>query len=93
MSTTVKYEGNTIATADDSTVTLETRGTWLTDNIEITDEGGSAIMNQDKTVIPTETYQEITADEGFTGLGTVTVAEIPSNYGLITWDGSTLTVS
>lgn len=37
MSTTVTYKGNTIATADNDTVTLETAGTWVEDNITLTD--------------------------------------------------------
>ena len=49
--------------------------------------------NQDKTVTPTKLQQEITADEGYSGLGTVTVEPIPPNYGLITWNGTVITVS
>lgn len=41
---------------------------------------GSTINNQDKTVTPTELQQTITADEGYTGLGTITVNAIPSTY-------------
>lgn len=55
----------------------------------------AAVNNQDKSVIPTQSTQILTADpgHGYTGLGTVTVEPIPSNYGLITWNGSVLTVS
>ena len=42
--------------------------------------GGSTINNQDKTVTPTKSQQSITADSGYTGLGTVTVNAIPSEY-------------
>lgn len=49
--------------------------------------------NQDKTVIPTTSQQMVMADSGYTGLGTVTVDPIPSCYGLITYNGSTITVS
>ena len=48
---------------------------------------------QEKVVIPGAEEQIITADVGFGGLKSVTIAPIPNNYGLISWDGSTITVS
>lgn len=48
---------------------------------------------QDKVVEPSSSEQTITPDVGFGGLASVKVSAIPNNYGLITWNGSTLTVS
>lgn len=48
---------------------------------------------QDKTIVPGAEEQTITADIGFGGLSSVTIAPIPQNYGLITYDGTTITVS
>ena len=51
------------------------------------------VNNQNKTATPTRSEQVITADSGYTGLGTVTVNPIPPNYGLVTWNGSVLTIT
>lgn len=48
---------------------------------------------QEKVVVPGAEEQTITADVGFGGLSSVTISPIPQNYGLITYDGSTITVS
>lgn len=48
---------------------------------------------QNKSVTPTTSQQVLSADSAYDGLGTVTVGAIPSNYGLITYDGSVITVS
>lgn len=45
-----------------------------------TNSGGSTINNQNKSVSPTESSQEVTYDSGYTGLGTVTVNAISSTY-------------
>lgn len=54
---------------------------------------GSAGKMQGKEVVPSEEEQVILPDSGYAGLNEVRVAAIPSNYGLITWNGVTLTVS
>ena len=48
---------------------------------------------QDKEATPSAEEQVIFADIGADGLRSVTVRPIPSNWGLITWNGSYLTVS
>jgi len=66
MSTTVKYKGATIATVENATKTLETGGTWLEDDITLTDvtSGG---------VTPTGTKQINITQNG-------TVTEDVTNY-------------
>ena len=92
MSSTITYKGETIATASNNTKTLKTAGKYLEDDITVTDTTSSVTL-QDKAVTPTESLQTIQADTGYTGLGTVTVDAIPTNYGLITWNGSVLTIT
>lgn len=48
---------------------------------------------QEKVVVPGAEEQIITADVGFCGLSSVKVGAIPQNYGLITYDGSSIIVS
>ena len=48
---------------------------------------------EDMTATPSDTTQVIICDPGYDGIHTVTIDPIPSNYGKITWNGSTLTVS
>ena len=51
------------------------------------------IKTQAKEITPTADLQEIYADDGYAGLSKVTIRPIPQNYGLITYDGVSITVS
>lgn len=53
----------------------------------------TGITLQEKTVTPTQTTQSVEPDSGYDALLSVTVNPIPQNYGLITWNGTVLTVS
>lgn len=55
-------------------------------------EGGAPARTQSKTAVPSQETQIVSPDEGFL-LDQVTVAPIPSCYGLITYNGGILTVS
>lgn len=63
---------------------------YLKDVILNINTGNVGANNQNKTVTPTTSQQEITADQGYTGLGTVTVEAIPyeqhDDEGLVTID-------
>lgn len=55
MSTTVTYMGNTLTTVDNATKTLETAGTWLEDDITLTDvsSGGGVDLSWIAASTPT----------------------------------------
>lgn len=43
-------------------------------------QGGATINNQNKSVTPSESQQSVTYDNGYTGLGTVTVDAVSASY-------------
>lgn len=51
------------------------------------------IHAQGKTVVPSMEEQIIVPDAGYNALSKVIVEKIPQNYGLITYNGSWITVS
>ena len=55
--------------------------------------GGAPQLEDEIEVTPSAEEQRITPSLGYVGLKAVTVKPIPSNYGLITWNGSILIIS
>lgn len=68
-------------------------GVLSSDSVTMIATLSAGYILQDKEVTPTTEEQTITADAGFGGLSSVKVGAIPQNYGLITYDGSSITVS
>lgn len=83
--------GNKAITANGANIDVKNYAT-----VSVNVPTGSTINNQNKTVTPTESNQSISADSGYTGLGTVTVNAISSTYvgsGITQRNSSSLTVS
>ena len=85
MSSTVTYKGSTIATVSNTTKTLTTAGTYLEDDITITDVTASTtLQTKTKSYTPTESSQteDVTADSGYDALEkvSVSVGAISSSY-------------
>lgn len=76
MSTTVSYKGNTIATVDNNTKTLETEGKYLEADIVLTDVSQSSPTINSLIVTPT-TSQQIFNASGVDGYKPVTVNAMP----------------
>lgn len=92
----VVYGNQTLIDITDTTATASDviKGKYFYDAAGIKTLGTAAsVNNQNKSVTPTRETQIITADSDYTGLGTVTVNPIPPEYGLVTWNGSVLTIS
>lgn len=70
MSTTVSYKGQTLTTVDNETKVLETAGTWLEDDITITDTISVGGVSQDSNgyiVLADESEIMYTKDEAIEG--------------------------
>lgn len=79
MSTTVKYKGATLATVTNQTKTLLTSGTWLEDDIELTDTGSGGtsknaqVVQQNNTRIASTSYTKACGDITVSKTGTYDV--------------------
>lgn len=73
--------------SDIATLTITENGTYTASGttrgyspITVNVPTGETINNQNKSVTPSESTQTVSADSGYTGLGTVTVGAISSSY-------------
>lgn len=55
-------------------------------------QGNSKKIQETKTVSPADVLQTVEPDEGYDALARIVVKSIPSNYGHIAYDGSTIRV-
>lgn len=86
MSSTIKYKGNTIATAENNTKTLQTSGKYLEGDIEVTDVSSGGNLQAKTGITPTTASQTVTPDSGYDGLSSVQIDAMPAgSYGTPTW--------
>lgn len=76
----VVSNGALVAQSSDTVTQNNTYDTTLINSLTVNVPTGGQINNQNKSVNPTESQQSITYDNGYTGLGTVTVSAISSDY-------------
>lgn len=96
MSTTVTYKGTTLTTATNQTKVLETEGTWLEDDITITDVSAAPSLQAKSNIDPTTSSQTIYPDAHYDGLSSVQINAMPSGQAkppaTITGSNATATV-
>ena len=87
MSATIKYKGNTIATASNNTKTLLTAGKYMEANVVVTDNGGgggASLYTESVSYTPSESAiaATLTPSAGYDGFDQVNIAisAIPSSY-------------
>ena len=77
MSTTVTYKGETLTTVNNATKTLETKGTWLEDDLTLVDVSGGGSTLITKSISANGTYNA--SSDSADGYSRVTVA-VPNSY-------------
>ena len=92
---TIKYRGSIISTMSASgTKTLQTEGKYCDSDIDVEyDKPAGIAVETNKEATPSESTQIIEPSDGYDALEQVTINPIPTNYGKITWDGTTLTIT
>ena len=93
MATTVTYKGTTLTTVDNATKTLETAGTWMEDDLTLTDVSGGGGSPEDyaKGLEPSGdivlTGNDPLVSYGIAGRSRITSIKIPTATRLNQWEG------